>query len=173
MCRCILHKTVIQILSSSRTIIDTYDLYGNRLNRKDISCPDDKNILNVYSIRSDPKGTALDAVVVYLGVGDGGPMFTCIDPETGKMTNVKSLYGKKAKKIIRNDASISDVSFIGEYTVVKMMCTSPSNPDMDWQLLAVIFNYSLWIQSIIFKLRCGIILNTRFYSFISSKTIFR
>ncbi len=121
--------------SSSRTVIDTYDLYGNRMSRKDISCPEDKNILRIYSIRSDPKGTAIDAAVVYLGVGDDGPMFTSIDPETGKMTNVKSLYSKKAKRIIRKDASISDVSFIGEYTVVKMMCTSPSTRDMDWQLI--------------------------------------
>lgn len=83
--------------SSSRTVIDTYDLYGNRMSRKDISCPEDKNILRIYSIRSDPKGTAIDAAVVYLGVGDDGPMFTSIDPETGKMTNVKSLYSKKRK----------------------------------------------------------------------------
>ena len=121
--------------STSRTVVDTYDLYGNRLNRKDIICPDDLDILCVYSISANPEGTALNAVVVYLTLGKNGTMFTRIDPETGKMTNVKDLYSKKAKRTIRKEASVRSVSFIGEYAVVTMLCNDMSSDYVDYQVL--------------------------------------
>ena len=126
--------------STSRTVIDTYDLYGNRINRKDISTPDDLDILCVYSISANPEGTSLNAVVVYLTLGKNGTMFTRIDPETGKMTNVKDLYSKKAKRTIRKEASVHAVSFIGEYAVVTMLCNDMSSDYADYQVLLYMNN---------------------------------
>ena len=121
--------------SSSRTVVDTYDLKGNLLNRKDIETPNNKYIFSVYGITANPEGTSLNAVVYYLGTSNEGPMFTQIDPATGKMVNVKGLISKKAKRVINKDASVNEVAYIGEYAIVTMLVSAPTSSRIDWQLL--------------------------------------
>ena len=77
---------------SSRTVLDTYDLNGNLLKRQEVSCPDNSYILAIESVIVSSDGKSLNAIVAYLGFDKPGPIFTSIDTETGKLSNIRAGY---------------------------------------------------------------------------------
>lgn len=121
--------------SSSRTVLDTYDMNGNLINRKDVSCPENARIFSVYCIASDQEGKNIRAIVQYLDANDNFPIFANINTETGKLARVKDVYGKKAKRVRKNNSSIWKASFIGDYAVLTLMYDTSNSNRMENQLL--------------------------------------
>ena len=120
---------------SSRTVLDTYDLEGNLLDRKEISTPNERCILAIHSITTDPDGNTINAAVGYLGPGTRGPHFTSINTKTGKLSNIKEAYSKKAKRILKKSVTVHEVKYIGDYAVVLLLSGLPTGNALDWQLL--------------------------------------
>ena len=120
--------------SSARTVLDTYDLYGNLLSRKEVSCPNEKTIFSVYCCTSDPEGKTVNVLLHYLGTGND-PIFASINTETGKLSFVKDAYSKKAKRVRRKNSSLWEACFIGDYSVITLMCDSPHVGYTEFQLL--------------------------------------
>ncbi|MCR5286842.1 MAG: hypothetical protein K6D93_02725, partial [Saccharofermentans sp.] len=99
---------------SSHTILDVFDLNGNLLNRKEVTCPNDLCTLAIHSISAGPEGKTLNAIIGYLGENSGGPMFTSIDTETGKMTNIKEIKTKKVKRLVKKGSTVHDLIYAVE-----------------------------------------------------------
>ena len=121
--------------ASTRTVLDTYDLYGNRISRKEVTCPSDKRILNVYGITTGSDGKNITAVLQYLEANGNGPIFASIDTETGKLTRLRDLYSKKAKRVKQKESSVWETSFIGDYSIVTMEVSSSTSNYLEFQLL--------------------------------------
>ena len=121
--------------ASTRTVLDTYDLYGNRISRKEVTCPSDKRILNVYGITTGSDGKNITAVLQYLEANGNGPIFANIDTETGKLTRLRDLYSKKAKRVKQKESSVWETSFIGDYSIVTMEVSSATSNYLEFQLL--------------------------------------
>ena len=118
---------------SSLTVIDTYDIDGKLLNRQDVSCPDGARLCAIHSINTDPEGKAVNAIVTFLGERNYGPAFTCIDPETGKLTVTKEALTKKVKRL-KKSAVLSKFDFVGDYAVALYLDGSPISYVLDWKL---------------------------------------
>lgn len=103
---------------SANTKLDTYDLEGNLLNRTDVSGADDYYISMLYSLSSDPEGKTIDAIVNLNSYTKPHIWaFVTIDTETGVVSNIKDVFEGEAKKLKKNDASVSGLVAIGDYTV--------------------------------------------------------
>ena len=120
---------------SSRTVLDIYDLDGNLLSRKEVSIPGERCLIAINSISASPDGKTLNAIVGYLGTDMNGPVFTSINTETGKLSNVKEAYSKKAKRVLKRDVSVTDVKYVGDYAVALLENGMPAGHVLDWQLL--------------------------------------
>ena len=120
---------------SSHTILDVYDLNGNLLNRKEVTCPNDLCTLAIHSISAGPEGKTLNAIIGYLGENSGGPMFTSIDTETGKMTNIKEIKTKKVKRLVKKGSTVHDLIYAGDYVLAFFLNGSPIATVLDWQVL--------------------------------------
>ena len=120
---------------SSRTVLDTYDLNGNLLKRQEVSCPDNSYILAIESVIVSSDGKSLNAIVAYLGFDKPGPIFTSIDTETGKLSNIRAAYSKKVKRIKKRDTSVTRALYIGDYAVILLLNGYPSGSVFDWQML--------------------------------------
>ena len=119
---------------SSLAVIDTYDIDGKLLKRQDVSCPDGAQLCAIHSISTDPEGKTVNAIVTFLGEKNHGPIFTGIDPETGKLTVTKEAVTKKVKRLKKKNSVLSKFNHVGEYAVALYLAGSPASHVLDWQL---------------------------------------
>ena len=99
---------------SCRTVLDTYDLAGNLLERKELSCPDGFRVQSIYSAGSDPEGKTIKAGVYLNSSGKRFQAFIDIDTETGVVSNIKDIFDKGNTFV--ND--VWDIDLAGDYAVV-------------------------------------------------------
>ncbi len=101
---------------SCRTVLDTYDLEGNLLGRKELSCPDGFRVQSIYSVSADPDGKTVKAAVYLNSSGKQFQAFIDIDTETGTVSNIKNVLNKG--NTFYNDVYAIDI--IGDYAVVTL-----------------------------------------------------
>lgn len=99
---------------SNRTVLDTYDLSGNLLERKELSCPDGFRVQSIYDASSDPEGKTIYAGVYLNSSGKRFQAFIDIDTETGAVSNIKDIFEKGNTFV--ND--VWDIDIVGVYAVV-------------------------------------------------------
>lgn len=107
--------------SSSRTVLDTYDFNGKLLSRRNVKCTEDYNIMNIYSLTSDPEGKKLNAAVWYHSFsGKNDYKFIDIDAASGEVTDVKDLFTGRAVEALADNSSLSNIHTVGEYEILEM-----------------------------------------------------
>ena len=103
---------------SARTVIDTYDLEGKRINRRDVTCPDDYYVTLLYSLSAAPDGKTIDAIVnLNSNTNPHKQAFVTIDTETGNVSDVKDAFGGEAKKLKTGSGGVFSINAIGDYAV--------------------------------------------------------
>ena len=110
------HKTAC----TTRTVLDTYDLEGNLLSRKKITCEDNATIHHIRYLDSDPDGKTLKAAVEYCPPGKIiDDMFVDIDVESGTVSNVKKIVTKEGEIALdAHSPSPDELYKVGDYLVV-------------------------------------------------------
>ena len=110
------HKTAC----TTRTVLDTYDLEGNLLSRKKITCEDNATIHHIRYLDSDPDGKTLKAAVEYCPPGKIiDDMFVDIDVESGTVSNVKKIVTKEGEIALdAHPPSPDELYKVGDYLVV-------------------------------------------------------
>ena len=115
-----LYSLFHKIYCTTRTVLDVYDLDGNLLSRKKITCEDNASIHHIYYLASDPDGKTLKAAVGYCPPGSLiDEMFIDIDVESGKVSNVKKIVTKEGERALDSHAPVPDYLYsVGDYLVV-------------------------------------------------------
>ena len=106
---------------SSRTVLDIYDFNGKLLSRKGVKCTEDFNIMNIYSLTSDPDGKKINAAVWYHSVsGKNDYKFVDIDTESGEVIDVKDLLTGKAVEALEDNSSLDAIRTVGQYRIMEL-----------------------------------------------------
>ena len=120
---------------SYRTVLDTFDFDGNRVNRTDVVCPDEYRIVKIYSFESDAEGKTLKSIL-YLRCGnDFDSYFADIDTETGTVSNIKKVIDENAEKIVKPKASLMYFYFTGDYSIAFYEVDYQGGFNIEYQLL--------------------------------------
>ncbi|MBP5654242.1 MAG: carbohydrate ABC transporter substrate-binding protein [Clostridiales bacterium] len=121
--------------ASARTTLDTYDYDGNLVDRKEVSCPKDSSITDIYSVSADPADNTIKAAV-YLNSGKTrGVRLVTIDTESAAVTDTELIISKEAQSVIKADSSVTNIIIIGDYTIAQLLHDYNGGPIYDWQLL--------------------------------------
>ena len=120
---------------TSKTVIDTYDFDGDMVNRTYVSYPDHVMIDNYYTVRADPEGKTINAIVELRSDAFFGPAFVDIDIETGKVSNTKEFFNKETKSIIKDDYAFIYFFNTGAYCLAFLELGHYGGPNMVYQLL--------------------------------------
>lgn len=102
--------------ASSKATLDEYDLDGNMISRKSVTCPDGFRVQDFQSVRAEPDGKTVSAAVFLNSSDKRGHAFVSIDTETGKVSNIKMI--EKSGKIAGKGYGTSGIFLIGDYAVV-------------------------------------------------------
>ena len=103
---------------STTSYLDTYDLEGTKIDHVQIVYPEGIRINRFFSISDDAESGGINAIVLMFSGGKSNAAELTIDKKTGDISNVRELLDDTAKAAKKTDASIYDVSRIGEYTIV-------------------------------------------------------
>ena len=105
----------------SRTVLDTYDFTGKLISRKNVKCTEDNNIMNIYSLTSDPGGKTLNAAVWYHSIsGKNDFKFVDIDTESGEVIDVRDLLTGKAVEALEDNSSLNTIRTVGQYRIMEL-----------------------------------------------------
>ena len=102
---------------STHTCLDTYDLEGSKLNHVELTYPDEGAIYRVFYLVSDPESDSLNSCVLLNNGGKTESAYLTIDPETGKTSDVRCLFGDEAKAAKKSGAIVHSVAHVGDYTI--------------------------------------------------------
>ena len=106
--------------ASSKTVMDTYDLDGNLVCSREVSCPEIQgfHIMNMFSLVADPEGKNLKAGVWYNADGQSGIVFINIDTENGTVSDMKDIISEDVEKANDLNGSIWLISTIEDYEII-------------------------------------------------------
>lgn len=112
---------------STKTVLDTYDLNGNRLDHKRVSVPDGKYFSDIYSVKADPDGKTLHLATLLAKNGNHIPTFADIDADTGEVTATKDMLTGRVKEARTSGGSIFGMECVDEYMIMTMGFGIPVN----------------------------------------------
>ena len=121
--------------ASSKTVIDTYDFDGNKVNRTYVSYPDDVTIAQIYTLHADPEGKTINAVVDLWSDTEYGPTFIDIDTETGEVSNIKRIINDETKMVIKEYGYMFFSNAGSYFLAFSRIPLSISGTDTPYQLL--------------------------------------
>ncbi len=105
------------MFGSTHTCMDTYDLDGTKLDHVELIYPDEGAIYRVFHISPDSDSDAIEAIVLLNNGGKTDCAYLTVDPETGKTSDVRYLFGDKAKAVRKPSSNINSVTRLGDYTI--------------------------------------------------------
>lgn len=121
--------------ATSKTVIDTYDFDGNKVNRTYVSYPDDVTIAQIYTLHADPEGKTINAVVDLWSDTEYGPTFIDIDTETGEVSNIKRIINDETKMVIKEYGYMFFSNAGSYFLAFSRIPRSISGTDTPYQLL--------------------------------------
>ena len=105
------------MFGSTHTCLDTYDLNGTKLDHVELIYPDEGAIYRIFHISPDTDSDAIEAIVLLNNGGKTDCAYLTVDPETGKTSDVRYLFGDEAKAVRKPSSSIYSVTRLGDYTI--------------------------------------------------------
>ena len=117
-----LYAVTDSMFSFTRPTLDIYNFNGKLDKRKEISCPDNSQIYDFFSLSVDPKGKTLTAAVQLNSQGRFGPAFIDIDAKSGEISNIVDIFSPEAMRAMDGGGeNIYSVSYIEDYEVVLLV----------------------------------------------------
>lgn len=123
------------VWATSKTYLDAYDYEGNLIKRQKVTVENGCRIQSVYSAAADPEGKNIKAVVYLNSEKMHGFSFVNIDAETGIISDIKEVFSKEVKTAVGKTGSISDVTNIGDYSVVLLLGDYSGGMNFPWEIM--------------------------------------
>ena len=119
---------------SYRTVLDTYDLEGNMVNRKDITCTDDYRLVRILSINSDAEGKKMNSVLYMRSDNGFDVCFAEIDISSGMVSDIRKLIDDDIEKVIKPHAGFMYIVESGDYSIAAYDTSDPGSLYTAYQL---------------------------------------